>query len=439
MRYLERAAIAISKVCALLLVSCLIVSQVSAIPFSLADDDISLEGPNNLWIETYNYSYKSTVVKLSRTDVGYIIGGTCTNNEDDGLIVHVDTEGDVLFRTYLGGERLDEIESVIQCQNGDFIAVGRTDSYSANYSSTGYLWLVRLSNNGSILWENWYQDLFWGRSVAECQDGDIIVAGVDPHLVHLDSNGSVIWSKSYEDWDLSSAEGVVECDNGGFAFTGWADTDQTGDYDYRAWLVCTDSNGTLLWNHTYGEAPFNAGRSLIQCSDDGFAIVGRTGSRLYFPQSLWLVRTDENGALLWNTTYSNGKGESVVQCADGGFGIAGTATESGSYSSWDALFIRTDEDGNEQWRSICSGPNEDRGHSLVLTDSGQFVVAGWSILDYSVCAFVWQLSDAYVTPTPTTTDDTELFGIILAGSVITGIFIAAVIIFNLRRNPPLPE
>ena len=423
--------------CVTLLIGSLLVSQASAAPFVLADDEITLEGPNNLWVKTYNYSYEYTTVTISRTSSGYIIGGSCEGEYHDGLIVHVDTEGGVLFQTYVGGESLDEIESITQCQNGDFIAVGRTNSYSSNYSSTGYLWLMRLANNGTILWENWYPDHFWGLSVAECQDGDLIVSGVHPHLVHLYSNGSVKWSKRYEEWDISTAYGVVECNNGDFAFAGIADTDPLGNIDYQAWLVRTDTNGTLLWSETYGDNPFNAGRSLIQCSDGGFAIIGETGADMYFPRSPWLIRTDENGALLWNNTYSLGYGKSVVQCADGGFGSAGTFTESGAYPSWDALFVRTDEDGNELWRSLCSGPNEDRGHSLVLTDSGQFVVAGWSLLDSSRSAFIWQLSDAYVTPTPTpTTYDIDVFEVILVGSVFAGIFIVLVVIIGLRRNSP---
>ena len=431
---LERVSVVFSMVCALLFISSLLVSQGSAKPFILADNDISLEGPNNVWIKTYNYSYEAPSVTISRTDVGYIIGGTCTDNFRDGLVVHVDTNGTVLSQTQLGGEDLDEIESIIQCQNGDFVVVGRTNSYSTNHSYNGYLWLVRLANNGSVLWENWYQDLFWGHSVVECQDGSFIIAAVNPHLILVNSNGSVIWSESYENWDISTGFSVVECDDGGFAFTGLADTDPTREIGYQAWLVRTDSDGTMLWNQTYGEEPLNIGRSLIQCSDGGFAIAGESGSWMYFPRSPWLVRTDENGTLLWNATYSTGYAHSVVQCADGGFGIAGIAAEAGSDSGWDALFIRTDEDGYEQWRSLCSGPSEDRGYSLVLTDEGQFVVTGWSQQIDSRVLFLWQLSDDYVPPSFRPLDASELFGIILAGSALTGIFIAVIIIFNLRRN-----
>jgi hypothetical protein len=432
MQDLNRESVTLSKVFALLFTLFIIVGQGSATPFLPADDDITLEGPNNLWVKTYNYSYEREFLSVSRTDAGYIIAGSCSENNTDGLVVHVDTVGDVLFHTRLGNASYDMMESVIQCQNGDFVAVGSTLT-----QDSGAIWLVRLASNGSVLWEMWYDDMGYSHSVAECQDGSFIIAAGIPHLLHVDENGSVIWSETYEDWEISEAWDVVECADGGFAFAGTADTDPTGEIGYQAWLVRTDSNGTMLWNQTYGEEPLNIGRSLVQCSDGGFAIVGESGAWFYFPRSPWLVRTDENGVLLWNRTYSTGYGSSAVQCADGGFGIAGTSAESTAYSSWDALFVRTDEDGNELWRSFCSGVYEDNGFSLVLTDSGRFVVAGLSAQETSVAAFLWQLSDDYVTPTPTTpADDLDVFEVILVGSTLTGIFIVVIVIIGLRRKSP---
>ncbi|MFW9959369.1 MAG: hypothetical protein ACFFCT_14990 [Candidatus Odinarchaeota archaeon] len=427
MRDLERVATVVPLVCTVLLISCLVVNPVSSTPLN---DDISLEGPNNLWVETYDSLLDPEFISISRTDLGYIIVGTSDNR--DGIVIHVDTEGAILFKTQLGNDSTNLIRSVVQCQNGDFVTVGIT----YNQTSVG-TWLVRLAHNGSVLWEKWYEDAEADMSVVECQDGSFIMAGWKPHLLHVDANGSVLWSASYEDWDISEAWDVVECNVGGFAFTGVADINPTSEIDYRAWLVRTDSNGSMLWNQTYGEATLNTGRSLVQCSDGGFAIAGESGAWLYFPRSPWLVRTDENGALLWSRTYSSGYAYSVVQCSDGGFGIAGTAAESGAYVTWDGLFVRTDDEGNELWRSTCSGPSEDRACSLVLSDDGGFAVAGRTLQDSSLLAFLWLLSDDYVPPTsttPFTMDDLDMITIILAGSAISGIFIVAIIIYGRRKK-----
>ncbi|MHA2396641.1 MAG: hypothetical protein ACXAC0_08045 [Candidatus Thorarchaeota archaeon] len=435
MRDLERASVAFSKVCALLFACCLFVSQVDAVPLSLADNDISLEGPNNLWVEVYNYTSVLEHIDISRTESGYIISGLYHNYSSldpyQGIIIEVSSNGSVLFQEYLGGVNYDEIYSITQCHNGDFVIVGNTESFGANETGDSFpkLWLVRLSNNGSILWNKWYDDIYWGYSLAECQDGSFIIATGTPHLVRVDENGSLLWSKSYQDWDFSEANSVVECEDGGFAFAGWADTDPTSEIGSHAWLVRTDSDGTMLWNQTYGEADLNIGSSLIRCSDGGFAIAGESGSHIYLPAFSWLIRTDETGNLLWERTYSRGRAHSVVQCSDGGFGIAGFAVESGSYRAWHALFVRTDEEGYELWRSTCSGPDDDFASSLVLSDDG-FAVVGTTLQAYSSKAFLWLLTDDYVPPT----GGIPLPVVIVLVSLSTGILIAAVIIWKQKKK-----
>ena len=408
------------KAYAVFVTICIVICQANASPFiPSADEDVILEGPNNMWVKTYNYSSGSDTMDICRTDAGYLIGGSTW--DPDGILLHVDTDGMVLFQRQLGGDSYDSVESVVQCANGDFAMVGRTGSYSNDSSGRGNLWLARLASNGSVLWDNWYLGLYWGRSMVEYQDGSFIIAAAAPHLIRIHSNGSLMWSKSYGDWDTSHAGSVVECSNGGFAFTGYIGTEATG---YHAWLVRTDSNGAMLWNQTYGDAFLNIGHSLIQCSDGGYAIAGESGAWYYFPRSPWLVRTDENGTRLWSRTYSTGYAQSVVECSDGGFGIAGIAADSEVYSTWDALFVRTDEEGRELWRSTCSESYEDRALSLILIDDDGFAVAGWAQQGESRVAFLWRLSDEYVSPLATAIP-------ILALS--SGIIIAAVIIWKLKR------
>jgi hypothetical protein len=416
------------KVSAIVAVGLIIGSQLNAAPFlASASDNINLVGPNNQWVKTYNYSYDPEVLDIVRTGMGYVIAGSCKANNTDGLLVHVNRNGTVLFTTQIDGQFSDKIESVIQCQNGDFVTIGRSTSSDPEISST---WLVRLTNNGSVRWQKFYEDIDRGHSIVECQDGSYILSASNPHLIHVDENGSVLWSKSYGEWDVLDTRDVVVCDDGGFAFTGYADTGATDEIGYQAWLVRTDSDGTMLWNQTYGDDEFNIGNSLIQCSDSGFAIAGAAGARIFYPRSSWLVRTDENGTLLWERTYSTGYAYSVVECSDGGFGVAGTYARSVIFSSWDALFIRTDEEGNELWRSLCSGPEEDRALSLVLSEDDGFAVVGRTLPhppEYTI--FLWKLTDNYVLPTTLL-----LLDIVLIVSISAGFIVLVAVIWNRKRR-----
>jgi hypothetical protein len=167
----------------------------------------------------------------------------------------------------------------------------------------------------------------------------------------------------------------------------------SSDLESWTWLVRTNPEGTMLWNQTYD----GAAESLIQCSDGGYAIIGELDG--WTPL---LLRTDENGELLWRKTYSSinvhGTAYSVVQCSDGGFGITAAVAESVTNSIEDAVFVRTNEVGNELWRSTCSSPDSDFADSLVLGDDG-FALVGVTLRSGSSRAFLWRLTDDYVPPT----------------------------------------
>ena len=72
--------------------------------------------------------------------------------------------------------------------------------------------------------------------------------------------------------------------------------------------------------------------------------------------------------------------------------------------------------------------------SKIGASGSLFIATIMSAEDIPAAAFLWLLSDDYVTPTPTSEPD--VFGIILAGSALTGIFIVAVVIIGLRRKSP---
>ena len=108
----------------------------------------------------------------------------------------------------------------------------------------------------------------------------------------------------------------------------------TNDNGLVPWLVKTDSNGVVSWNQTYSE--FRNGlfkKYLIQTNDGGFALVGDAGVGL--PQGI-LVKTDSSGNVQWSV--ANGPSAiafSVIQSADGGYVFGGTYTSSASStSSW---------------------------------------------------------------------------------------------------------
>ncbi|MDZ7821591.1 MAG: hypothetical protein U5N26_07125 [Candidatus Marinimicrobia bacterium] len=61
------------------------------------------------------------------------------------------------------------------------------------------------------------------------------------------------------------------------------------------WLIKTDENGDMLWTKTYGGTNSDIGHSIIQTDNSGFIIVGYTQSYGAGNKDIWLIKTDENG------------------------------------------------------------------------------------------------------------------------------------------------
>lgn len=98
-------------------------------------------------------------------------------------------------------------------------------------------------------------------------------------------------------------------------------------------------------------------------------------------------KNHSNGDEQWNKTFRGPKdkniGSSVEQTSDGGYIIAGyTYTGSFYKISDDALLIKTDKNGNEQWNRTFGGTGPDRIYYAKQTSDGGFITAGETYSNY---------------------------------------------------------
>jgi hypothetical protein len=105
------------------------------------------------------------------------------------------------------------------------------------------------------------------------------------------------------------------------------------------------------WNKTYGGTGSDFSLALVQATDEGYALAGRTYSFGAGSSDIWLVKTDALGNHLWNRTYGGTRDDrtsSLVHTADGGYVLAGTTYSFGAGSS-DIWMVKTDAFGNHLW------------------------------------------------------------------------------------------
>jgi hypothetical protein len=203
-------------------------------------------------------------------------------------------------------------ESVRQTPDGGYI-VGGEVSYVVTPSYTeSEITVFKLDATGTLVWQRDYaagEDAYF-QSLALSSDGGAIVSGTvstqtpttytsSVLLLKLDSAGNAQFARtilpSGSITDLNVV-GVQQTADGGYALAGYYF--QNTVYTERAWLVKTDSAGTVQWDKIYGPDVQYADRyfhSFQQTSDGGFIAAGSTNQFNGGDNSIWLVKTDSNG------------------------------------------------------------------------------------------------------------------------------------------------
>jgi hypothetical protein len=200
----------------------------------------------------------------------------------------------------------------------------------------------------------------------------------------------VMWSQNYGTEEAEEGTSIVQTSDGGYAIAGGA-MDIGVSYDF--WLVKTDENGNILWTQKYRAGNgLEIARSLVQTPDGGYALVGETYSLGAGSDDFWLVKTDEYGNIQWNRTYggtNSDQANSLIVTSDGGFAIVGKTNSYGSGHS-DYWLVKTDANGIRQWNKTYGGALYDFAYSLVESSDGGFVIAGYTGSVFDFVAFdVW--------------------------------------------------
>ena len=108
------------------------------------------------------------------------------------------------------------------------------------------------------------------------------------------------------------------------------------------YMIKTDSNGNMLWEKKFGEKGDDIVYSVQQTSDSGYLLAGCTSSKGAGMGDVYLIKTNSNGSMMWEKTFGGGDDDgaySVQQTSDGGYILAGY-TYSKKTDSYDVYLIK---------------------------------------------------------------------------------------------------
>ena len=388
---------------------------------------------NVYFIETIGGSKNDAFNAITKTiDGGYIAAGYTQSNDGDiiskanisfdFLVSKFSSENILEWQKHFGGSKDDKALDIIQTLGGDFIISGSSESsdldVSENAGSKDF-WLVKLSNNGILLWEKSFGFLGedYGTTLLETKDGGFLITGVldvsasngqgnakstitnhaggDYWVLKTNNLGAIEWSRYFGGSFTEIPLGIVETDNHNYIIVGSSDSNDfnisnnNGSYDF--WMTKIATDGSLLLEKTFGGSEIDEASAIIAANDGNFIIVGNTRSadkdvsKNNGAADIWILKVSAEGNLIWEKTIGGSSFEvakAIYNTQDNGFLIAGSSRslDNGFQNKGqnDALILKINENGNLLWQKTFGGSEIDFLYDVVELNNKSIIAVGES-------------------------------------------------------------
>ena len=388
---------------------------------------------NVYFIETIGGSKNDAFNAITKTiDGGYIAAGYTQSNDGDiiskanisfdFLASKFSAENTLEWQKTFGGSEDDKALDIIQTLGGDFIILGSSESsdldVSENAGSKDF-WLVKLSNKGILLWEKsfGFSGIDYGTTLLETKEGGFLITGVldvtasngqgnakstatkhsggDYWAIKTDHTGTLEWSRFFGGSFTEVPSGVLETDAHNFIIVGSSDSNDfnisnsKGSYDF--WIIKISTEGTLLWEKSFGGSEIDEAKAITRTNDGNFIIVGDTRSadknvsKNNGAADIWVLKVSSEGNILWEKTIGGANfdaARAIYKTQDNGFLIAGSSrsldNDFENKGQNDALILKIDKNGNLLWQKIFGGSKIDFLYDVVELNNKSIIAVGES-------------------------------------------------------------
>jgi hypothetical protein len=328
------------------------------------------------------YNQNTTVTLRANPDTGYIFDSWdgdcshCNTNTTCQVVITGNksciasfkpiTSSDYWIKMF-GTSYFDSVSSVVTNNDGSIVIAGE---------SNGNVLVMKLSSDGSILWQKTYDnngEYDYGDSVFKVADGYLVTGVSEGNLIifKIGEDGSLITSKKIQVKGVIKT--VIEEDNG-YVLGGGILVNNNAD---GVMFKISKNLSTLIWQYKYGSTGNEAFFSIKKVSN-GYVGVGI--SNMQFDSNgeltsgkIWVLKTDINGSILWQKSFGDGIAKKVVETIDGGYIIGALGVFN---NNEDILLIKLSSDGRFNWAKNYDSGGSDELMDLVIDGSGNIIVAG---------------------------------------------------------------
>jgi len=213
----------------------------------------------------------------------------------------LDVQGNIEWRKYFGGTNNDRSFDVVQANDGGYVITGfsESDDFDINDANGSYdYWVIKLNSIGTLVWEKALggSGIDQSRSIVKTLDNGYLIAGNsfsdDGHistnlggsdfwLVKISDDGNIIWSNNYGGSGFDYATSIKSAKDG-FVISGYSqssDGDLVSNYggnDY--WVLKINEIGAITWQKNFGGTGLDLAFDAIETQNNALLVVGETES-----------------------------------------------------------------------------------------------------------------------------------------------------------------
>jgi len=390
----------------------------------------SVLGQKILWQAAIGGGGYDNALTMMKADHGcYYLGGVTSSSDGIGkgnhgvgtqdlLVAKVSPEGQIVWKTVIGGAENEEFGQLVQAPNGDLLLVGTTESTDGdavgNHGKMDIL-LARIDKYGKLLWSQCFGGTGndKGFSVLPLDDGGYLLGGesgskngdmtyhhggLDAYIARLDANRKILNNKSLGGKGNETVIRIADIKKDRFLVVC---TSNSVDGDVKeflgekdVWILCLSKHFDIVWQQAFGGSLIDEAHDVIKVKDGDFVIAGTTFSSdrdldMSVNSGLgdsWMFRISDQGNLKWSKCYGGSKsegGNGLSQAADGGFVMVGTTNSKdkivpGTKGLYDGWIVRTDSMGKKTWTATFGGEDFEYLYGVEALKDGNYLAVGFA-------------------------------------------------------------
>lgn len=276
----------------------------------------------------------------------------------------------------------DVLHCLLPLPNGDILIGGWTNALQSQGEN---LLLVRINENGNIVWQKSYgeYELDYAQVMARTTNNQIVVGGhtrsfgagsSEILLLKVNEDGDILFQKTYGTYDDDAIASVMQTDDGGFLVGGWSYIGKGRSHE--ALVFKTNSNGELIWHKYYGTQNYEGVRDITKTNDGNYIFVGLTSSE-ETQFDIWVVKFDPAGNIIWQKAFAGQGNENPVNILnfDGTYIIVGTSDSFGDGSK-DIILLAINNNGELLWAYNYPDDFETTIMNAIKYKQGKILVIG---------------------------------------------------------------